>query len=130
MLGRLEQVKSARVVTSVIVAGELHYGAAISLRKDENQSAVQHFLRALDLLPISPAVADEYGRLKAALLDRFGPRERARRRNFDLAALGLADNDLWIAASAIERRATLVSTDLDFHRIAEVSDLNVEDWTR
>jgi tRNA(fMet)-specific endonuclease VapC len=97
---------------------------------DENIWAVSRFLRLLDVIPVSSAAASEYGRLKAALLKRFGPRERARRRDFDLAKLGFSDNDLWIAAIALERSAVLVSSDRDFARIAEVVDLDIEDWTR
>ena len=97
---------------------------------DENQSAVHRFLEAIDVVPISSAIADGYGRLKGALLERFGPRERARRRDFDLAKLGFGDNDLWIAASALELGAVLVSADPDFERIAEVADLAIENWMR
>jgi predicted nucleic acid-binding protein len=37
---------------------------------------------------------------------------------------------LWIAATAIDRGAVLVSADPDFARMANVIDLVVEDWTR
>ncbi len=80
-----------RVTTSVVVAGELRYGAAVS---------------------------------------ECNPRERNRRRGFDLAKLGFTDNDLWIAASAIEHEAVLVSDDGDYRRIADVSNLKVETWLR
>ncbi|HEV2722589.1 MAG TPA: hypothetical protein VG323_21380 [Thermoanaerobaculia bacterium] len=82
------------------------------------------------MIPVSSSVASEYARLKSALLDRFGPRERGKRRNFDLAKLGFGDNDLWIASTAIDRGAVLVSADAAFARMASVVDLAVEDWTR
>jgi tRNA(fMet)-specific endonuclease VapC len=130
LLDRLERIGSEAIVTSVIVAGELYYGASISKRVSENRSAVSRFLRAIDVVPVSSAMADEYGRLKAALLERFGPRERVRRRDFDLAKLGFGDNDFWIAAAALDRGAVLVSADPDFARMADVVDLDIEDWTR
>lgn len=129
LLDRLRQLGSARIATSVITAGELQFGASISLRKEENLTAVDRFLKSIALVAISPAIAGHYGTLKAALLVRFGPRERAKRRQFDLSSLGFNDNDLWIAASALDRGATLVTADLDFQRIAEVIDLATEDWT-
>lgn len=129
LLNRLEELGSARISTSVIAAGELQFGASISLRREENLAAVDRFLRSIALVAISPAIAGRYGRLKAALLERFGPRERAKRRQFDLSSLGFNDNDLWIAASALDRAATLVTADLDFQRIAGVIDLATEDWT-
>jgi len=128
LLDRLHRIGSA--VTSMIVAGELYYGAAKSEHVENNWLAVDRFLNLIDVVPISSSVAGEYARLKSALLDRFGPRERARRRNFDLATLGFGDNDLWIAATAIDRGAVLVSADPDFERMANVVDLVVEDWTR
>ena len=50
--------------------------------------------------------------------------------DFDVAKLGFGDHDLWIAATAIDRGAVLVSADPDFLRMTDVVDLEVEDWTR
>ena len=130
LLRRLDDIGSETIVTSTVVAGELYYGAARSERAGENWSAVSRFLHALEVISISSAVAGEYGRLKAALLDRFGPRMRAKRRDFDMAKLGFGDNDLWIAATALDRDAVLVSADPDFTRMADVVDLKLDDWTR
>jgi tRNA(fMet)-specific endonuclease VapC len=76
-LARLQSLSTEHVVTSVIVAGELRYGASISQRKDENLSSVEQFLDAMALIPITGRIAAQYGALKAALLEKFGPRERA-----------------------------------------------------
>jgi len=119
-----------QVTTSVVVAGELRYGAAVSERRRENAVAVEDFLGRIDQLLISPATAQHYADLKSRLLLEYGPRERARRRAFDLARLGFTDNDLWIAASAIEHDAVLVSEDADYRRMAGVSNLKVETWFR
>lgn len=121
---------AARIVTSVVVAGELRYGAAISERRRENAIAVEEFLGRIDQLPVSAATAQHFADLKARLLSEYGPRERARRRGFDLATLGFTDNDLWIAATAIEHDAVLISDDGDYARMAEVNTLTVESWVR
>jgi len=97
--------RAIRFVTSVIVAGELRYGAAVSERKSENAIAVEDFLGRIDQLLISPATAQHYSDLKSRLLSKFGPRDRGHRRGFDMAKLGFTDNDLWIAATAIEYEA-------------------------
>jgi len=102
-----------QLTTSVIVAGGLRYGAAVSERNCENAAAVEDFLGRIDQLFITPATAQHYADLKSRLLIEYGPRERARRRAFDLASLGFTDNDLWIAASAIEHDAILVGDDGD-----------------
>jgi tRNA(fMet)-specific endonuclease VapC len=122
--------RAEQFMTSVVVAGELRYGAAVSERSGENGTAVEDFLGRIDQLLISPATAQHYSDLKSRLLLAFGPRERARRRNFDLAKLGFTDNDLWIAATAIEHNAVLVSGDADYRRMSEVADLTVENWLR
>jgi tRNA(fMet)-specific endonuclease VapC len=119
-----------RVTTSVVVAGELRYGAAVSERNRENAAAVEDFLGRIDQLLILPATTQHYADLKSRLLAEYGPRERSRRRGFDLAKLGFTDNDLWIAASAIEHQAVLVSDDSDYRRMADVSNLSVETWLR
>ena len=72
--------------------------------------------------------ADVYGQLKAAVLDRFGPREKAKRRKAKTERLGFSENDMWIAAIARRRGLTVVSADSDFQRIAEAVDLTIETW--
>ncbi|HVR42122.1 MAG TPA: type II toxin-antitoxin system VapC family toxin [Thermoanaerobaculia bacterium] len=127
----VEAVKSrsaARLMTSVIVAGELRYGAAISERFRENAAAVEDFLGRIDQTPVSPATTQHYADLKSRLLVTFGPKGRLQRRNFDLASLGFSDNDLWIAASAMERDAIIVTADRDYARVAEAGTLAVENW--
>ena len=128
MVVALEQRPLARLTTSVIVAGELRYGALISERHIENSLAVEDFLGRIDQIPISPAISQAYADLKARILFNFGPKDRSRRRGFALAKLGFTDNDLWIAASAIEREATVVSEDSDLRRIASVESLDVDSW--
>jgi tRNA(fMet)-specific endonuclease VapC len=117
-----------RLMTSVVVAGELRYGALISERKIENSLAVEDFLGRIDQVAISPAISQVYADLKASILVKLGPKDRAKRRNFDLTKLGFTDNDLWIAASALERDATVVSEDPDFRRMATLGSLSVENW--
>jgi len=73
-------------------------------------------------------VADNYGQLRAALMDHFGPKERAKQRRFELRHLGFSDNDLWIAATAIRFDLIVVTSDSDFARFAEVTALRYESW--
>lgn len=117
-----------RLMTSVVVAGELRYGALISERQIEKSLAVEDFLGRIDQVAISPAISQVYADLKAEILLRLGPKDRTKRRNFELAKLGFTDNDLWIAASALDRDAIVVSEDADFRRMATLEQLNVENW--
>ncbi len=128
MLAALKQRPLERLVTSVVVAGELRYGALISERLIENSLAVEDFLGRIDQVAISPAISQVYADLKAGLLLKLGPKDRSKRRSFALTKLGFTDNDLWIAASALEREAVVVSEAPDFRRMATVESLNVENW--
>ena len=81
-------------------------------RKQELEAKVARLFAAIPCEPISESVADHYADVKLA-------RQRV--------GLTLDENDLWIAASAREGGATLVSRDTDFRQI---DGLKVEDWTR
>jgi tRNA(fMet)-specific endonuclease VapC len=128
MLAALRERPLDRLMTSVVVAGELRYGALISERRIENSLAVEDFLGRIDQVAISPAISQVYADLKAGILQKVGPKDRTKRRSFDLTKLGFTDNDLWIAASALERGATVVSEDPDFRRMATLESFKVENW--
>lgn len=125
---RLRDLERTRVATCVVVRGELMFMARKSAQQAANVAAVNALMRDMGVFPVDEAAADGYGALKAALLDHFGPKDRARRRQFEVVRLGFSDNDLWIAAIARSRGYRVVSSDRDFVRINEVTPLPVETW--
>lgn len=125
---RLRRLDGAQVATCVIVQGELLYMVHHSTRETPNRSALDVFLRTVQILSIDDETADHYGRIKAALFRRFGPREKAKLRRTSLGQLGFTDNDLWIAAIAQRNGLIVVSSDGDFARIAEATPLAHESW--
>lgn len=128
IIARLSTLSEVFVATCVIVRGELIFMAAKSEQRSTNMAQVEAVLRRLPVLPIDEAVADWYGTLKAALVDRFGPKERAKRRHATLQSLGVSENDLWIAAIAKRHTLKIVSSDTDFERLQQITDLQVESW--
>ena len=116
------------VAINVIVQGELLFMAENSDLKTENRLRVQSFLERFDLYPISPEISDIYAQLKAQLLETFGPNDKATRRRTRIQSIGFDDNDLWIAATAIQHRLILVSKDRDFNRIQQITNLQIESW--
>ncbi len=66
--------------------------------------------------------------LKADILERFGPQEKALRRKITISKLGFSDNDLWIASVAKRYDVTIVSADNDFQRLKDVEELSLETW--
>lgn len=102
-----------RVLTSVIVRGEVRYGIERmppGKRRDAFERKTNVLFRQLLLARVTRKAADIYGSLRATLENQ---------------GLRLDDNDLWIAATALSLGAVLVSRDADF---ARVPGLEVEDW--
>ena len=124
----MEDLRYASAATCVIVQGELVYMAHKSDHPSANAERVSQLLRAIEVLPLDRDTADRYGELKAAVMTRFGPREKARRKRTRLAELGFQENDLWIAAVAQRHGLTLVTADSDFARLSRLSDIAVENW--
>lgn len=101
---------SAEVFTSVVVVGELLYGARHSSRPEANVKRVVDFLAAIDALPCDEATAEVYARLKQQLRARGRP---------------IPDNDLWIAATAIQHECSLLNRDAHFQ---EIEELRSQSW--
>ena len=124
----MEELGDVPTVTCVIVQGELMFMAHRSDHPSANEARVHQFLRAIEVLPLDPETADGYGRLKAAIIARFGSREKVKRRRIHLAELGFQENDLWIAAIAQRHGLTLVTADRDFARLSPLADIALENW--
>lgn len=98
---------------SVISYGELLYGAHKSARPAENLARVRRLGEVLPVVPVSPAVMESFGALKAQL-------ETGGRR--------LDDFDLVIAATAMTLGYRLV-TNNDRH-FSRIEGLALESWVR
>ena len=107
----IRRVGEENVFTSVIVAGELRYGAARSASRSL-ADRVEGLLARLVLAPVGPATARAYATLRAHLASAGTP---------------IGPNDLWIAAHARVVDATVVTRNTrEFRR---VPDLRVETWS-
>ena len=100
--------------TTAVVAGELEFGIARlekGRRRKELERAFQTALGMLaDVLTIGRRTSRKYGLLKAELWRLGKP---------------MGENDLWIAASALERNLVIVTSDEPFR---DVPGLQVENW--
>jgi tRNA(fMet)-specific endonuclease VapC len=107
----LTQTGPTEIAISIVTLAELRYGAACSLRPDDNHRAIDDFAQGISLLGIDPATTRAFGDIKAGL-----------RAKGEL----LEDFDLLIAATASSLNLTLVTNNLDhFQRI---SGLRLENW--
>jgi len=128
VLNHMRELTDAPIFTSVIVQGELMFMAHRSERKGENLARVQLFLRGMTIYSVDYITANIYGNLKADILEYYGPKEKKERRKTRIEALGISDNDLWIAAIALQHSLIIVSADSDFQRISAVRELQLESW--
>jgi tRNA(fMet)-specific endonuclease VapC len=128
VLNRIAKIENSLVTTCVIVQGELVDMAERSERRESNLAVVNRFLQGIYIHSIDESTATIYGQLKAALFNEFAPKEKSKRRKTTITNLGFGENDIWIAAIAMQHNLTLVSADSDFVRIKQVKNLTIESW--
>ena len=92
------------VLVSAIVVGELLYGFRGGSDFDRNVQKLRSFLNRsyVSVVDVGPVTADRYGRIAAALRAKGRP---------------IPQNDIWIAAHAMETGADLVSADRHFAHV-------------
>jgi predicted nucleic acid-binding protein len=96
---------------STIVAGELFTWARRANASPKRLAKLQELLGEVDVLPVDLAIAEQFGEIRASLLDAGGR---------------CPEMDLLIAATALVYDLTVVTHNTaDFQNIP---DLRVEDW--
>jgi len=93
-----------------IVIGELYLGAYNSLRVSENVKVVDEFATDNTVLPCDAETGKQFGQIRYQLKVKGRP---------------IPENDIWIAAIAIQHGLTLVTRDEHFN---DVDGLQVEKW--
>jgi len=83
----------------VIVLGELIYGAEKSAKRELNLERIRVFRSACDVLSVNETTAGVFGTLRNELRSKGKP---------------IPDNDLWIAALALEHDAPILTRDRHF----------------
>jgi tRNA(fMet)-specific endonuclease VapC len=122
VVGKLKALGLHPIATCTIVEGELVYMAHRSECKEKNLAGVRRAMQGMMVFPVDGETARIYGGLKASIFDKFGPREKRQRRQFDFSKLGISDNDLWIASVARRNNLVVVTADeKDFRRIEEAA---------
>jgi tRNA(fMet)-specific endonuclease VapC len=95
---------------SSIVLGELYYGAQNSARVQDNLGTVAQFAADRMILACDTLTAEWYGKIKKAQRSKGRP---------------IPDNDIWIAATALQYDLILLTRDAHFN---EVEGLTLLDW--
>jgi tRNA(fMet)-specific endonuclease VapC len=93
-----------------IALGELHYGARKSGRSQKNLERIEEFAANNTIVECDADTARQYGDVKNKLRIKGRP---------------LPENDVWIAALALQHGLTLVTRDAHFQ---EVENLQTISW--
>ena len=128
VIKRVQEVGEDNIFTCVIVQGELTFMMEKSQRREDNLAQLAQFLEDIRIYRITEETANIYGQIKAALINKFAPKEKSKRRKAKVTDLGFDENDIWITAIALQNNLTIVSRDSDFLRIQQVKSLSLESW--
>jgi len=123
---------------SVVTLGEIFFGHRTTKTPDlAKQAALEQFVQVQfpNPLGISRHTAAHYAELRRRLFWKYPPANAKHRHPeqcldpITATELGIDENDLWIAAQAVEHNLILVTHD----RMAQIRDvtsglLDVEDW--
>lgn len=105
----MHMLRTTAKAISVVTVAEMRAGARVAGWGEQRWATLEHTLRAYVTFTIDDEIADHWSRLWAAC--------RARGAN-------VADNDLWIAATAIRLDLPVATLDSDFHRIPGVRTID------
>ena len=105
---RYEVVQEAFVPS--VTLGELYFGAANSSRQEANTGRVEEFAAFCAVIGTDAVTAQHYGLLKAQLKKKGRP---------------IPENDLWIAACALQHGLILATRDGHFN---DIEGLQLQAW--
>jgi tRNA(fMet)-specific endonuclease VapC len=108
---RFARLASGSVGMSLITFGELRYGAEKSKQRGEAMDALRRLSELIPVMTPDDTVGERYGALRAQL---------------ERAGTPIGNNDLWIAAHALDLGVTLVSNNTrEFERVPK---LKLDNW--
>lgn len=126
------------LVISVITLGEIEFGfrAAPAVNILSQEAYLEFIERELPMvLEIRKTTRESYGQLRVRVFEKYAPKNNKNKIRPEQLVdpitgekLGIDENDLWIAAQALEHNLILVTAD-KMARIRDVcKDLRVENW--
>jgi len=113
LLKRLRRTPVGDVCISVITKSELLYGVEVSPRRQQDEAALNAFLRYVEILDFPDEAASHDAKIRADLKTR---------------GKMIGANDLFIAAHARSLGLTLVTNNTS--EFGRVPNLAIENWTR
>lgn len=106
----LHHFRDSIILVSSVVIGELFFGAYHSGHVGKNVSQIRDFVARNTILVCGETTGDYYGQIKQQLRAKGRP---------------IPDNDIWIAATAMQHGLSLVTRDRHFR---EIDGLTLATW--
>ncbi len=99
--------QAEKILLPAVVLGELLAGFEAGSRRDENRLELEEFQKSprISIVPLTMETAERYAHIYAYLRNNGRP---------------IPTNDLWIAASAMEHSAELLTYDAHFLHVVQV----------
>lgn len=111
-VGVIQAINTAEsLFISSISLGELFYGAYNSSRLTSHLKETKEVSKSINVLAVGKTTADHYGKIKTQLRKKGRP---------------VPENDIWIAAIAMQFDLTLITKDKHF---SEIEGLKLELWS-
>ena len=110
MVQRLAELPPEAISVPAVAIGELFVGAFGSTQSEQALQAVELFARSATVIPTDSSTARIYGQIKDEMRRRGRP---------------IPENDVWIAALAIQHDLTLITRDAHFDHI---TGLALDHW--
>lgn len=108
---KMQSLQPPQIKIPSIVAAELLYGAAKSIRKKENLENVQKFLIPFEIIPFETQAAETYADIRSAT---------------EAKGISIGPNDLIIASIVMANEGILITNNTkEFGRI---KNLKIENW--
>ncbi|MDP2809890.1 MAG: type II toxin-antitoxin system VapC family toxin [Rhodocyclaceae bacterium] len=111
VVARLERTPAADLLLSIVVLGELEFGAEKSAQTERNRTRLAELAQRLPLASVDAETSRCYGRIRSELERQGKP---------------IGANDTWIAAQALALGAVLVTDNVD--EFSRVPGLKLENW--
>ena len=106
--------EAEQILMSAIVVGEFLFGFRNSNRLEKNRQQLESFLREpfVDFVPVGKSTCNRFGQVATQLRRKGKP---------------IPQNDVWIAAHALETGADLITADIHFKAINGLSLIGIDD---
>ena len=103
-------LKYSEIYLPAIVVGELVFGALNSKHAEQNLARHRKLIHSAKVLTITEVTANTYAKIRLALKKKGKP---------------IPENDLWIAATCIEHKLPLMSSDGHFEYIDQLNLMSI-----